>query len=441
MKKLNKLALGVALAAGTSIAAAGTVTNNVGTRTVSSEMSRGGDLAGTIPSGSIVIELGRNYIGDDKVTFTLSGADFDTSGPGEFELYTSAPGVGNDFDDFNFFSATANVVTMRASGPLDAGRQLVLSYGLAGAGSSAIPVTLGAAASGSMVTVSVSSEGPNDAFAGSADLFSYVNEFSGSVSGALSAVVDAEGAQRLAFVGGVTSDAFEVVLETAGVDETSALDGADDVMIVLSGDMSGIGQVLVDGVAATIDDVAGTATYTTRADLEFPAPGPGNEVEVRVVANGSEVLSPREFTVSADLILDDEMFTDNLLMDAAAGEFTMNGAQARVAQMSLNFGFIQWVKVGNLSDQPATISGDIVYNGNSLTNIDLGTVDAQSVATVGGGALEAALANAGVTAGTDVSLTLTVAANPNDIVFHAEKKDSTGRSISEVLTDATNNIR
>jgi hypothetical protein len=427
MKNLNKLALGVALAAGIPAAVAGTITNDGATQTVGAEMSQGGELVGNVAQGNILIELGKNYIGDDKLTFTVSNADL--SNGQSFRLYTGAA----DFDDFNFFSATSNTITMRASGPLDAGRVLSLTGEAAGA-SAAISFDLSPGASGTEVTIAVTSTGPNDAFVAPATFFAYEDQFSAQVSGALDAVVDAENSNRLAFTTGV-SDVVALAPSVGMPDITNGLGGLDVLSITLNGDMSGIGGVTLGPFNATI--TPNSATLEVPAGIFF-VDGFDNEIEL--TANGSDVLSPRVFTMSADLILEDEG-TDPLFEDSAAGAFTMNGAQARVAQLSLNYGFIQWIKVANLSDQPATIFGDLVYNGTVLQNIDLGSVGAQSVATVGGNALEAALADAGITAGTDASLTLTVAANPNDVVFHAEKRDGMGRSVSEVLTDATNALR
>jgi hypothetical protein len=444
MKNVTKLALGVALAAGTSVAGAGTISGGTA-QTVSAEMSQGGTLQGRSGEETIAITLGRNFIGGDLLTLTLSGGEF-VAGQ-TLELYTSdpalGPGLSSDFDDFNFFSATATEITFRASGPLDSGRLLYLS-GDGVADASDVEISLGAGASGAAVTLSAASTGPNDVYATPATLYSYTGEFSGSVSGAFSAVVDAVNANRLAFESG-GSDVIEYAASVANVDITEALTTADKLNITLIGDMSGIGSVLmtdgVDTANATIDAVNGTATLEASASEFFGAAGSTEYASIVVTANGTDVLSPRTFTLTSSLDLDDENFSDPLTAAAAAGAFTMNGAQARVAQLSLNFGFVQWVKVGNLSAQDATIVGDLSYNGTTTSNIPLGTVAGNSVATVGGAALEAALAAAGVTAGTDATLTLTVAANPNDVVFHAEKKDATGRSISDVLTNKDNTLR
>jgi len=441
MRNVTKLALSVALAAGTSVAGAGDITGGA-VQTVSSEMSQGGGaLQGRTPEETIEITLGRNYIGGDLITLSLSGGQF--NGAQSLELYTSAPAGAVDFDDFNFFSATATEVTFRASGPLDSGRLLYLSGDGAGAASD-VEITIGAGASGAQVTVGATSTGPNDVFAVPAALYRFTGEFSGSVSGAFDAIVDAVNENRLLFETG-GSDVIEYAAQTAAVGISSNLTAADRLNIVLNGDMDGIlSVVMTDGVdtaTATIDAVNDTATIDASANAFFTQGGATEYASVVITANGTDVLSPRAFTLTSNLELADENFVDPLTAAAPAGAFTMNGAQARVAQMSLNFGFVQWVKVGNLSGQSATIVGDLSYNGTTITNIDLGTVNGNSVETVGGASLEAALSARGITAGTDVILTLTVAANPNDIVFHAEKKDATGRSISDVLTDTNNTLR
>jgi len=440
MKNVTKLALSVALAAGTSVAGAGTITGGTA-QTVSAEMSQGGALVGTTGAETIAITLGRNYIGNDLITLTLSGGTF-VAGQA-FELYTSASPNAVDFDDFNFFSATTTEVTFRASGPLDSGRLLYLS-GDGAARASDVAITIGAGASGAQVTIAAASTGPNDTFATPAALYSRTGQFSGSVSGAFDAVVDAIGGNRLSFTSG-GSDVIEYAASTAAVGITNALTTADRLNIVLIGDMSGIASVVmtdgVDTATAAIDAVNGTATLDASASSFFTAGGATEYASIVVTANGTAVLSPRTFTLTSNLDLADENYVDSLTANAAAGSFTMNGAQARVAQLSLNYGFVQWIKVGNLSAQTATIVGDLAYNGTTTNNIDLGSVAGNSVATISGANIEAALAALGVTAGTDAILTLTVAANPDDVVFHAEKKDAQGRSVSEVLTDTNNALR
>jgi len=144
-------------------------------------------------------------------------------------------------------------------------------------------------------------------------------------------------------------------------------------------------------------------------------------------------MAPRDFTVSATLNLAGEGVSKALISDADAGELTINGASGRVAQISLGYGFIQWVKVTNLATISATIEADITVDGTTYEALPIKSVAAESVATVSGADLEAALVAAGGPATpVDASVLLTVPVAPALVKFHAEKKDSVGRTISIV---------
>lgn len=437
MSKLNKLALGVVLAAGTSIAAAGTISGGTA-RSVGAEMStKNGFDDVAITAGSISIALANGTRASDELTITLSGAEF-AGGYGDFTLYQSAA-VPADNDDWVLFSATSNVLTFFASGiiPQAADNIYLLSSSTAGAFDDVV-VDLPPGSAGATVTLSADHTG-DDTFAAAATLFTYTNEFSAEVSGAFDGVIDAVAAGRLAF-DPAGSDALGLDFDLAAASQTNALNDNDSVTITLAGDMSGIGSVIVvDAAGREFEGVISSSSATVTASGASLFAGAA-EPQLEITPNGSVVMSPRDFTVSATLNLRDEAATKTLYTSEDAGELTINGASGRIAQLSLNYGFVQWIKVTNLGLIPAAIEVDITANGTTYEGLPIldgagspVSVAANSVATVSGAQLEAALeAAGGTTDGVDVSVLVSVPVAPALVKFHTEKKDNTGRTISIV---------
>jgi len=264
MNRLNKLALGVALAAGASVAAAGTITGT--NQTVGSEFSAGG--FDNESAGEIVISLANGTRASDELTITIAGADF--SAGQTFALFASDAAQANfaglsDDDDWTFFSATSNVITFIASGNIpQAADNIFYLAGDTGAAGVGVDVNLDQGAEGTTVTVAADHTG-DDTFAAGATLFTYADEFSGEASGAFSAVIDAVNAGRLAFVG-AASDAVGIDFDLAAVDVAGTLDDDDTVTVTLFGDMTGIGAVtFVDADGDEYEAVISTDSATVVA--------------------------------------------------------------------------------------------------------------------------------------------------------------------------------
>lgn len=442
MKNLNKLALSVALAAGTSVAAAGTITGGT-PETVGAEMSANGYEDLDLAKGSIAISLANAIRANDELTITLANGEF-AGDQGDWYLIASAAasapaglaGAGVDADDWVFFEATSTRLTFVASGNIaqSAGNIFYLSSSNV-TDIDEVLFDLDAAVAGTSVTLSAATTG-TDTFAAGANIFGYRNQFTGAPSGAFNAVIDAVDGERLAFVGG-GSDAMDLQFTRTDPTNTIALDDDDTVIVSLHGNMVGIGSVIlqeVDGTdkSATIDVANQRATVRASANLVFDADG-ANENAFEITPNASVVMAPREFTVTASLDLDDEDTTKTLFSAEEAGELIINGANGRVAQMSLNYGFVQWVKVANRAEEPAAIEVDITVGGTTYEGLSLKTVPARSVATISGADIEAALETAGgPTTGVDASLLFTVPVAPALVDFHSEKKTTDGRTITNV---------
>jgi hypothetical protein len=451
MRKLNKLALSVALAAGTSIATAGSLTGPSAPVNFGAEMSAAGEQSLVLDKGAIIIELGRLYRANDELTLTLAnGAEFSETG---FLLFGSGAGSTpadlDDSSDWLFGESTSTSVTFIA---LNALAQNSIFYLSSSTGTTLDEVELdvlaGTAGASAVISATHAPEsGANaDTYAASAELYGYVTEFTASVSGLFNAVIDAEDEGRKEFVGNI-SDAIDLSFADSST-QTDILSNTETVVVTLAGDMTGIGSVLLQegggGTTATgtIDLASNTATIrASAADIFNNAATVDSVLEITpfgtLNAASGVVMAPRTFTISASLEVGSG--SNALITGAAAGALTTNGASARIAQMSLGYGFVQWVKVANLATTDAPITADITVGGTTYQDVDLGiTVAANSVATISGADIEAALLNAGgpdvsVTPA-DVSLLINVPVNQSSVEFHSEKKGTDGRTITNVIT-------
>lgn len=448
MRKLNKLALSVALAAGTSIAMAGDLTGPATPVNFGAELSGLGEQELVLDKGAIEIQINRLYRVNDELTLTLSGgAEFAEA---DFLLFGSGAGSTaaqlDDSSDWLFGEATSTSVTFIALNALTQGDIFYLSSST-GVELDEVELDVLAGVSGTSAVISAvhtpDSGTGQDVYATSAELFGYAREFTGAVSGSFNAVIDAENEGRLEFEGN-GSDSIDLQFGDATL-QGRAL-GTQAVVVTLSGDMRGIGSVLLqeaggNSKAGTIDIDGRTATIRASAADVFVDGNPLEESILEITPFGTlneasgVVMAPRTFTVSASLEVGNS--STSLINAAAAGGLTTNGASGRIAQMSLGYGFVQWVKVANLGAEAAPITADITVNGTTYANADLGiTVAGNSVATISGADIEAALAAAGGPAvGTtvDASVLINVPLNQASVEFHSEKKGTDGRTITNVV--------
>jgi hypothetical protein len=262
------------------------------------------------------------------------------------------------------------------------------------------------------------------------ELFQYANEFSATVTGIADGVIDVNESREL-FTVADDEDEFEITLVQADLDNGVTLDDDDKVKIVLSGDMSGIDSIVAatggSPATATIDVAAGTASFSLSGS-DVVARG---ATTLTAIVAGDEVLNTREFTIKADLDFEDETDKNLIAAATAAGEWTINGLQAKVSQLSLNAtGFISWLKVANDGAIDAEVYGDIIWTladgtEGSVDGALLGTVDAGGVGTISEAAMLEAMGNPTQLA--DVHMTVTVTGQENVVHLIAEKKASDGR--------------
>jgi hypothetical protein len=311
-------------------------------------------------------------------------------------------------------------------------------------GSTAIkqPVKIGVPKTGP-VTISAKARdviGDFDPTAKAGNLFYYANEFSAKVDSKADAVIDVNEA-RLKFVGGKNFATVGIELANQVLANQVTLDKDDALVLTLSGDMSGIGKVVANANnkkrgEATISVPNGTATFS------FSGSDVGNALATSasfdITGATSVPLSTRTFKIAAALEFKTEN-TKSLFTEKEAGQWTINGLQAIIPQMTLNApAFVSWLKVANTGESTAEVYGDIIATladgtEKSVTGALLGVVEAESVATIGQAAFVTALGNP--TGLVDASATITVTAPNNDVHIMAEKKAADGRVNVPVFYD------
>lgn len=448
MKNYTKLAAGVSLALASVAANAGSF-QALTSESVGTEAATTGSLAANIAADTIVITTGTNYAVNDRLTVTLpDGATFANSVYTLEQSTAAAGGTGNgDLTEFVLITATtagATSIEFKTASAIPSGSEFILN-GSSVAGDD-VDFTLPSLASGGSITIDAEARdviGAYDNFS-TAGLFYYANEFTAGVDTVANGIVDVND-NRLSFTGGASTDTIALEFTKAAQTNTLSLTDDDKVDIVLSGDMSDIASISLTATSNrgnfTIDTAANTATFSASASDVFAAAS----TILTATVTGSSALATRTFTVQADANFDAE--TDKNLIAAAtsAGEWTINGLQAKVSHLSLNAsGFVSWLKVINEGTTAAEVSADIIWTladgtEGSVTSASLGSADAGGIATISEATILAAMGNPTQLA--DVSMTVTVAGQVNLVHLTAEKKASDGRLPIPVYYSNSGNTR
>jgi len=446
---MNKFAKGglsaaIALVVATGAQAAGTF-RSVTSETVGVEAATTGALEANIAGDSIVLRAGAAYASGAGARLILTLPDGATFADSTFTLEESAGGAGTgDLTHWTQGVKTATTLEfILGSSAVSAGDEFILS-GSSVAGQ-AVNFVVPAAAAGTELSIDAQyKDSPSTVVEEytALELFGYVNEFSANVDAVADAVVDVNDS-RLSFTGGASSDTVALEFVEASVTNGVVLTDDDIVNVVLSGDMSGIDSLVMStggqtDVTANIDVAAGTATFAVSASDAFASTT--SEV-ITATVDGATTLNTRTYTVQADLNFESETDKNLIAGGTAAGEWTINGLQAKVAHLSLNAsGFVSWLKVVNESTIAADVSADIIWTladgtEGSVSGASLGSADAGGILTIGEAAILAAMGNPTQLA--DVSMTVTVAAPNNLVHMTAEKKAADGRISVPVLYNVT----
>jgi len=450
MKKINKLGVAVLAATGAMGANAGTFTISA-SESVGVEAATSGALTANFANNAIQLTTGTAYAANDRLVITLSnGATFAD------EAYRLVQSGSDDLTEFLLTTAVtagASSIEFRAASALADGADFLLVGSDADHVSAASTpnILVAAKAAGQKVQVGGGARdviGVYDNFT-PAEVLRYFNEFSANVDTVANEEIDVNtGRTRFGTLVTEITDRIALDFTEKNITNGVILGTGDSFSVVLSGDMSGIDEITatangaVQGVA-TIDAAAGTATFAFEAsDLAGGVASAILDIDV----DNETVLATREFTVSGELILAAE--DDYVLVDSGtpAGEWTINGLQAKVSHLSLNSpGFLSWLKVMNTGSLAVEVYADIIYTladgtEGEATAALLGSVDAGGVGTISEADIVAAIG--GTTQLADVHMTVTVTGEDNTVHLIAEKKASNGRvSVPVYYDDGSNTGR
>jgi len=444
MKMKNKMAVGLVAALSSLGANAGTF-DAVSSESVGTEASTSGTLTANLAQGSINLNTGTAYAANDRLVISLSnGATFADS---TYRLVQSGTGDLTEFLLTTATTAGASSIEFRAASAIDDDAE----FYLVGSSVAADDVNFNLAEKSVGQKVEVDAEardviGVYDNYT-AVELFRYANEFTAGVDEVADEEIDVNtGRTRFGLLATEITDSIALEFFEADIDNGVTLGTGDIFQVVLSGDMSGIDSITAtannaeQGVA-TIDLAAGTATFAFEAsDLKRTGGNAGRASAILDIDVDNEtVLATREFTVSGELVLASEDDKVLVASGTSAGEWTINGLQAKVSHMSLNTpGFVSWLKVMNTGALAVEVYGDIIYTladgtEDSVTAALLGSVDAFGVGTVSEATILSAIGNP--TQLVDAHITVTVTGEDNAVHLIAEKKASTGRVSIPVYYD------
>lgn len=451
MNTINKIAFGVVAATISLNASAGTF-KNPDSSSVGTEASEQGTLTVTVPNRSVNLKAGSAIASGDRVYVTLSGgATFRDAGYALIGSGVSSAVLGS----LENYTVGASMLEFKVTSAVGVtGREFLLSGSAASSTTAIKPVKVRVPKAGATTKIMIDaynqdSLGAYDAYK-EAELFRYANQFSAAFDTRADGVIDVN-KQRLAFVGGGNSDVIAINLTSATLDYGVTLTDKDKVTLTLSGDLSGLKEITGKAGAksagkATINTALTSATLPFDGDDVILASG---SAALTLTGATSQALSTREFRLGAVLELADEKLNKTLITSTGttgkAGEWTINGLQAKVSQMSLNStGFISWLKVANSGTTSVDIIADIIWTTaagveGKVSGQKIGTVDAGGVGTVGEAAILAAMGNPSTLV--DAHLTITVTGPSNSVHLIAEKKASDGRTNIPVFYNNTGNDR
>lgn len=436
MRNISKVAIGAVVAMSTAVANAGTY-DTATSESVGTEAASAGTLEGLISANGLALKASPGYRIADKLTLTLdNGATFQDA---SYVLLQSGTNDATEFTTVSYTKGSGSIIFRAASGVPNGSEWILSSSAAAGA---SVTVGLPALAAGGSVKISGSVVDPNDGLTyatfKATEIFEYANEFAGAIDTTLNATIDvAVSADREKFDNG-TSDAlaleFTQTAQTYGV----SLGDTDKVKIALKGDLSGVAKITVTsgGLRDTLTVGKGIASDYQSASVALSASDAFAAASTTLnVISGSGILSSGDFAVSAELDFAGTALTDALVAETAgnAGKWSINGLQAKVANMTLNSAAsISWLKVSNEGVADAIIYADIMYNLYSnatgetkVTSAELGTVKPGAVFTVSEASIVNAMGNP--TGLVNATITLTITGPEDSVHVTAEKKASDGR--------------
>jgi hypothetical protein len=468
MFKKTLVASALALAAFGSQAAVVAIT-----ATTVSQEGAVGQASVVVPNA--VVTLGAEYTVNDSVTFTISGAEFDTTASVPLlvgALYGADGALGGGDDDtvtFGLLNMTANTVTFRITAQTDGAADGVnyTDYDGAGPAVDGFFTLSGMQMKTSTVTdavgdikVAYSAITNNQQALDSAGTLSavaqtVVAQFASTTTLALNGVIDVEN-DRQQFTVVAPDSALTDSLTITPTDATPTTHAGvyNGAVIKIHGDFSWMetdGDAGIDAaeLAAAFGVVAGGAdTYTSVINAAGDqitvtvADAGGNTVEaatlqftVAGLGDDSATLSVQDFTVDTTINYTTPAAvasTKATQTASSAGSWTLNGAQAIYNYVPVGYSGVQDTIL--LSNKGVKDGGVVIEGfdeaGHTYAPVNVGTLMAGTNMTITDANLKTWL---GVVGAAKLSVTITVNAPDNDVDFSGyTQKAGTGRQLMAV---------
>lgn len=260
-------------------------------------------------------------------------------------------------------------------------------------------------------------------------LFEYFDEFSGVVSTLADATIDRL-TQRVLFTNGQSSDSVVLSFNDIGVDNGTQLGKRDVVDIMLSGNMDGISEILLDTdgkvrESFSIDRELNIATVRVRASDVFAAASTTLTTQIST----NDKLISRRFIVEAGLSLLNSHDKTMIESKTNAGVWSYDGFEAKSLMLTNeSSGITNYVFV-NESVFDSLVEADLMWSKDGIAQsnvtVDVGAIPARGMLTIFHSELLEVLPD---TEGElEVFVTFTATGQANQIHLVAESVTSDGR--------------
>lgn len=393
-----------------------------------------------------VVTLGAEYTINDTVTFTVSGADFDTT--------NSVPALaatlgGGDTATFGLLSTTANTVTFRITAHTDGAANGVVYTGGTFTLSGMVMTTASVLDATGDISVAYSAMTNNQQALDTSGTLSdvaqtVVAQFSATSSKMLNGVIDVEN-DRYQFTAGndtTTTDVLEVTTaEAATATHTAVYDGSVEVL-------KGSFMWMDDDADGTVEAAELTTHFTPLGlgDDTFTKAinAAGDEITVTWTDGGANAAEVHRYTFTAvpadEVVLPTQTITvsnttnyttaaaaaatKSVQSDAAAGAWTLNGKVAEINYMPFGDNTQVIMRATNTGTKSGSLTVRYMLEGvDSTWNTVSGSVTTlmPGVTNIADLVMDAIKADAGVTKG-KVAIEVTANVPTNDVTIYASYK-------------------
>lgn len=446
MNKLFKNTLIAAAVASATLATANAATITLTGGAAAQDISQEGAASETsIALPNLEITLGDEYAVNDRLILTISGATV------ESQASASLTDAGGNITFGKLASTTDNTVIFRVTSLADDGAGNTQPTTNAVLTLSGITLDTDSVVSDAGdVTVTYSGQLSDGSVIESTTAITVVevtSQFSASVTTPLNGIVDVNADRQLFTAAGEGTGEDSLVVTPAEVSGLTFAATATTLTHTLWGDFSytdrdGDGDADASVTPVGTDDTLSAVTVADdfmSASFTQGVSGSIDAITVTLDAVGQNedypVMEPQTFSVSTDIAYTDNQNaagSDSLLSEAAAGEWTLNGAQVFAPYVLVNSGSASYfITLANDGLQ----SGDIEVeafddNGMVYGPISMGeTLDAGSTKLVRGSDIASLL---GVTGFQRLAVTLTVNVPADDVTASGFANSPLGRQLIDV---------